>query len=283
MEDLILLDTTELLRVMPRKLHAAWAELSGTKTRMSPAVAGELAPAGVLQSRTTALSVAEDLLRPDAPALDDDRRQQLERQAWWAAMWRDPESPYEKMELTPEQRELNATLLVNLPRECFPTANPLLLVDNRDTQIVGETLALGGKMLLTSNMRTIDHIRLNDWAVDNGGRFGFAPEPVVFQADDQMVRWTRSTAARALWIQAGMIASWPARDDASAEQIIRATIENVGNLVRAGGPLPNASARLLNELENHPNPVDLVERTRRRFPSPTIATDRAHPSYPHAA
>ena len=283
MEDLILLDTTELLRVMPRKLHAAWAELSGTRIRMSPAVADELAPAGVLQSRTTALSVAEDLLRPDAPALDDHRRQQLERQAWWAAMWRDPESPYEKLELTPEQRELNAKLLENLPRECFPTANPLLLADNRDTQIVGETLALGGKMLLTSNMRTIDHIRLNDWAVDNGGRFGFAPEPVVFQADDQMVRWTRPQAARTLWIQAGLIASWPARDDASAEQVIRATIENVGNLVRAGGPLPNAGARLLNELESHPDPVDLVERTRRRFPSPTITTDRAHPSYPHAA
>ncbi|MCY4075415.1 MAG: hypothetical protein OXH04_08315 [Acidobacteria bacterium] len=45
-KDLILLDTTELLRVMPRKLHAAWAELSGTRTRMSPAVADELAPAG---------------------------------------------------------------------------------------------------------------------------------------------------------------------------------------------------------------------------------------------
>jgi hypothetical protein len=75
-------------------------------------------------------------------------------------MWRDPESPYEKLELTREQRELHTTLLSNMPRECFPTANPLLLVDNRDTQIVGETLALGGKMLLTSNMRTIDHIRL---------------------------------------------------------------------------------------------------------------------------
>ena len=76
-------------------------------------------------------------------------------------MWRDPESPYEKLELTVEQRELHTTLLANLPRECFPTANPLLLADNRDTQIVGETLALGGKMLLTSNMRTIDYIRLN--------------------------------------------------------------------------------------------------------------------------
>ena len=72
-------------------------------------------------------------------------------------------------------------------------------------------------MLLTSNMRTIDHIRLNDWAVDNGERFGFKPEPVVFQADDQLVRWTHSTAARERWIQAGMIASWPARDEASAE------------------------------------------------------------------
>lgn len=136
MEDLILLDTTELLRVMLRKLHAAWAELSGTKSRMPPAVADELAPAGVLQSRTTTLSVAEELLQPDAPALDDERRQQLERQAWWAAMWRDAESPYEKLELTAEQRELHTTLLANVPRECFPTANPLLLADNRDTQIV---------------------------------------------------------------------------------------------------------------------------------------------------
>ena len=283
MEELILLDTTELLRVMPRKLHAAWAELCGTKARMPPAVADELAPAGVLQSRTPALSVAEELLQPDAPALAEERRQQLERQAWWAAMWRAPESPYEKLELTREQRELHTTLLATMPRECFPTANPLLLADNRDTQIVGETLALGGKMLLTSNMRTIDHIRLNEWAVDNGDRFGFTPEPVVFQADDQLVRWTRSTAARERWIQAGMIASWPVRDDASAEQVIRATVKNIGNLVKTGGPLPTASARLLNELENHANPVDLVERTRRRFPSPTITTDRAHPSYPHAA
>lgn len=88
--------------------------------------------------------------------------------------------------------------------------------------------------------------------MDNGARFGFKPEPVVFQADDQLVRWTRSTAAGERWVQAGMIASWPVRDDASAEQVIRATVKNIGILVRTGGPLPNASARLLNELENPP-------------------------------
>ena len=57
-----------------------------------------------------------------------------------------------------------------------------------------------------------------------------------------------STAAGERWIQAGMLASWPARDDASAEEVIRATVKNIGTLVRTGGPQPNASARLLNEL-----------------------------------
>lgn len=282
MEHLILLDTTELLRMMPRKLHAAWAELSGTKARMPPTVGLELAPNGIQESRNRTLSVAEDLLRPGGPKLDDDRRKQLEQQAWWAAMWRDPHSPYEKMELSREQRQLHATLLTTIGRECFPTANPVLLADNRDTRIVCETISLGGKMLLTSNMRTIDHVRLNDWTVENGDRLGFKAEPVVFQADDVLVEWTRSHAGRERWIQAGLIASWPARDDADPDEVIRATLKNVGNLVCSGGPLPNASARLINELENHPDPVTLVERTRRRFPSPTVVTDRLHPTYPQA-
>ena len=37
-----LLDTSELLRPLPRKLHTAWAEIHGRKTAMSPTVAQEL-------------------------------------------------------------------------------------------------------------------------------------------------------------------------------------------------------------------------------------------------
>jgi hypothetical protein len=43
-ESLILVDTTEVLRPGPRKLHAAWAELDGRKLLMPPTVATELAP-----------------------------------------------------------------------------------------------------------------------------------------------------------------------------------------------------------------------------------------------
>ena len=50
----------------------------------------------------------------------------------------------------------------------------------------------------------------------------------------------------------------------------------------SGGKLPEAGARLINGLEQHPDPIALVERTRRLFPSATIRTDRGHPTYPHA-
>ena len=47
MEPLILLDTSELVRPVTRKLHAAWAELGGTKAAVPPTVALELAPQAV--------------------------------------------------------------------------------------------------------------------------------------------------------------------------------------------------------------------------------------------
>ena len=48
----------------------------------------------------------------------------------------------------------------------------------------------------------------------------------------------------------------------------------------SGGKLQEAAARLLNGLEQHEDPEKLVERTRARFPSATIETDRFHLTYP---
>ena len=49
----------------------------------------------------------------------------------------------------------------------------------------------------------------------------------------------------------------------------------------SGGKLPETGARLIDGLEQQPDPVELVERTRRLFPSATVRTDRDHPTYPH--
>ena len=68
---LILLDTSELLRPLPRKLHAAWAEIDGRKATMSPTVGLELAPHGLLATTSDGLTTAERLLQTrDAEAVE---------------------------------------------------------------------------------------------------------------------------------------------------------------------------------------------------------------------
>lgn len=77
-----------------------------------------------------------------------------------------------------------------------------------------------------------------------------------------------------------MLACWPSDDDAPAWDVLDATMKGIQAMVRGdGGRLPNAGARLLNGLRKHPDPERLVALTRRHLPSPTISTDRAHPSF----
>ena len=119
--------------------------------------------------------------------------------------------------------------------------------------------------------------------MDNGARYGFRPEPVLYQADATFVDWTKDRAALERWIQAGLLACWPEDDDAPARTVIERTLAGITALTHgSGGKLPEAGARLINALEQHPYPIALVERTRRLFPSPTVRTDRGHPTLSHA-
>ena len=70
---LILLDTSELLRPLPRKLHAAWAEIDGRKAAMPPTVGLELAPHGLLATTSDGMTTAERLLRRETPKLSKKR------------------------------------------------------------------------------------------------------------------------------------------------------------------------------------------------------------------
>ena len=96
-----------------------------------------------------------------------------------------------------------------------------------------------------------------------------------------------NSRAGAVEFQAGMIASWPAgpRDEAGAEQVIRATVKNVGNLVWTGGAACRPRVRgCSTSLRIHANPVEPWSSGRaagsRVRP---ITTDRAPKLPPHAA
>lgn len=275
----ILVDTSELKRPMQRKLHAAWCELHNRQVLAPPSVAGELAPLAADTIWSGGKSAAETLL--DDANLPGERRAELLQQAWWAEMWRNTSSPYRIVQLSNEQQTLASRLVTEIDARCFPTTDPDDIGDHPDARIVCESMALGAKMLLTSNMRTIDHIEVNNWATENGERLGFNAEPVLFQADATLAEWTSKPADLERWMQAGFLACWPQDDKASAKEVIQRTLNGISAMARgSGGKLTMTSERLINGLENHPDPIGLVERTRVRLPSPTIETDRTHPSYP---
>ena len=46
-------------------------------------------------------------------------------------------------------------------------------------------ISLGATMLLTSNLRSIDHIEVNKWTVKHGAEWGIRPEPRLHDAGRQ--------------------------------------------------------------------------------------------------
>ena len=188
----------------------------------------------------------------------------LDQQVWWARMWRDPESPYRIVPVNPEGRKSspNGFSPRSDPR-CFPGTDPEDIPDRPDAKIVAESLVLGATMLLTSNLRSIDHIEVNKWTIKHGAEWGIRPERLLHEADDAFVRWTVEDAALERWIQAGFIACWPSRDDADPVEVIDRTAAGIEALSRGtGGKLPRAAARLLNGLEKTSGP----DRARREDP-----------------
>ena len=89
-------------------------------------------------------------------------------------------------------------------------------------------------MLLTSDLRRIDRMEVNRWAVDNAGRFGLEPGPVVFDADAMLVRWSDSAAGHQLLLQAALLVTWPEDDNAPALEVVERTQEHIAAMVEGG-------------------------------------------------
>ena len=279
---MIVVDTSELLRPTQRKLHAAWWELQGQPVRATIAVARELAAEAALVAEFGGESSAERLLRQEGHRLTPKRESELRQHAWWAAEWRAPDGPYRIVVPTREQEDIVHRILDRFDPRCFPaatTADDILTLP--DARIVAESLAVGADLLLTSNLGSIDRVEVNEWAKANGRRLGFPPRDVVYPADATLVEWTRTAEGLDRAIQAGMLACWPAEDAAPAREVIDATRDGVGAMRRGtGGKLVEFADRIRNGIAHHPDPVDLVERTRATFPSSTVESDRRHPTYP---
>ena len=279
---MFLVDTTELIPHTQRQLHAAWQELHGRRLQASPTVAFELAPRGMNSLKTKGPSNAEEELEKNSAMYSPEELRYLRSEAWWAKEWRNPDSPYRIVTLTEEQEDRAAEIRTVVPGICFPQTAPEDIPELRDARIVTESLVLGAKMLLTSNLNTIDRIALNNWARTHGHEWGVPPEDFVFDADQQMVEWSRDPDELERLVQAGLLASWPTDDTLDAKSIAMLARDRIHRMRSgSGGKLKQCAERLINGLDKHPDPIGLVERTRAtQLPSPTVEAERRHPSYP---
>ena len=103
----------------PRKLHTALAELEGRQVAVSPTVAAELARDGDRPTLIDGISAAEYALKTKHDELSPEDRDGFERDAWWAQVWRDPDSPYRLVKLTAEESLLAEEIAAAFDRSCF--------------------------------------------------------------------------------------------------------------------------------------------------------------------
>ena len=250
MARLILVDTTEVIRVWPRKLHAALAELDGKSVNMSESVGAELAPlvgsSGVSRGESEAERLTKDL-DPDKQAR---RLKQIRQQAWWAQVWRDEKAPYQLIPLNEEQLETAERVQLAIPHECFQLSRGLYAGDHRDAQVVCDALALNASVLVTSNIRTIDHARLNAWVEASGKELGVRAEAVVYETDGVLQRRARTPRGQKLLLKAALISQWPADDRTSTDAIINRTRERIHRLTEAGAALTRTGQLIVKELDD---------------------------------
>ena len=169
----------------------------------------------------------------------------------------------------PEELEIAGQLLGpgGIPADCFPRAQGNLLDDN-DANVVAQVIAVGGTLLLTSNMVMVDDDRLQRWFVENHNRW---PVPdtghrLVERVDELYDTWWEShEGAREVLCDSAVAAFWPERDEAPAAAVRQSTLAGVRALAR--GHFRTFAPKLMSRLASEHDLEARITRIRDGLPA----------------
>ena len=129
-------DTGTLSTPTSRKLVGCWMEQAGRRTVIVP-------------------QVWRELTESPGPAARD-----YPKKAWRRLAER-PDSPFLLPRLSDEQEETAYGIRSKFTSACFPRVHPVDIHTHSDALIVSQSLALGTDILVTGDIRTIDHYEVN--------------------------------------------------------------------------------------------------------------------------
>ena len=208
-------DTGTLSTPTPRKLVGCWMEQASRRTLIVPQVWRELAEVQGPRSR-------------EYP------------KAAWRHLAAIADSPFELPVLSDEQEETAYSIRAKFTTACFPRSHPASIHGHSDAVVVSQALALGTDVLVTGDIRTIDHYEINT-VID---KFLGRNAPFVTTLDDALCRaYAAGDAAEEMLV---MALSTVAPDADCASWSIENAHTRLNGLrgAMAGSSLTTASQRL---------------------------------------
>ena len=243
-----------------------------------PTVARELMPD--LDVRRLARSVHETAAR-----LGDGReefepfdRSLLERQVWWGRLFLDPDSQYEIVSLTRDQHRMALAVRSSLSASCFPRLRQREVPFDPDAAIIAEALAAGYDLLITANMRSIDHWEVNEWVRRHHNSFGLRNRPILFDSDLAVLDLHRGEKGVRDLTKTAIAAAWGDDRNADVETVDRDFRKYVEVLEEAD--LAQSALRAFHRWERETEPERLIEEIRSTL---ALRTRTAEGSLPEAS
>ena len=227
-------DTNMLARPTQRRLMTLWTELSGQRTALLPQVHAELTATPEFEAPKTLPSA------------------RVQREAW-AAVVRAPQSPFELVVLDDDARNCFGEIIVEFTLPCFPMLNNVdEITTHPDAIVLAQGLAAGMDVIVSNNMRSVDHFEINGLVREVFGRNA----GLLLVADDALLEaHPCGEGSRALLVMA-LASAWP--EDGremtvgDAERLLASLCERLD-----GATMPQTAIRLRNRFATDGD-LDLV-------------------------
>ena len=199
-----------------------------------------------------------------------------EVQLWWLDEWARPDGLYGVRELTEHEQDRYEQFMRHIPGAGFIGAgnDREVLGALPDAQIVCETLAIDGHLLLTHDTQTMKPENLFPWT-RRLAEAGWISQPhVVEEADVANVRWVHQQPEDMLL--GTILCAWPKEAEAGPGDI-RTQIDDVIARLAAAG-LPDTSTELDKLVRQNSNNLGpLVEMMNRELPVDMRNAERRSP------
>ena len=236
MDDSIAFDANLLAKPTPRRLMTLWLEQAGCNAVILPRVYEELRAPSLAQRGKGSRS----------------RNTQAEE---WDEAILSPNSPYLLLELSEEQKDAAAAFLVRFNLRCFPSLNEVgEIARSPDAEIIAQGLACGVDVIVTNNMRSIDHFEVNALATAHFGR----NSGLLVTADNAILSahpW--GEASRHLLVTA-LASSWPDHLRPLDMEDAKSVLDGLCGRLVTGANMPDVAQRLLNAYDIDENLAEVL-------------------------